>query len=168
MKAVGSTTEPHSQRGPPLFSYLCLPKAALGENNLVRVDLHKNIPQPGDGGAASVLILGLHVEVGQLGAWPALPGEEVGAGTLEVKEEAVEGVVMWISEHHAVQPRGALLVLGPAAGLLSCFLCANSQKELFSKSQALFLTFGVSSSSPTSTLSAWNAAGAVTNPRSVV
>uniref|UniRef100_A0A8C3EPW3 Uncharacterized protein n=1 Tax=Corvus moneduloides TaxID=1196302 RepID=A0A8C3EPW3_CORMO len=70
-------------------------------NNLVRVDLHKNIPQPGDGGAASVLILGLHVEVGQLGAWPALPGEEVGAGTLEVKEEAVEGVVMWISEHHA-------------------------------------------------------------------
>jgi len=67
----------------------------------VRVDLHKNIPQPGDGGAASVLVLGLHVEVGQMGTWPALSGEEVGAGTLEVKEEAVEGVVMWISEHHA-------------------------------------------------------------------
>uniref|UniRef100_A0A8C4XNK1 Uncharacterized protein n=1 Tax=Falco tinnunculus TaxID=100819 RepID=A0A8C4XNK1_FALTI len=54
-----------------------------------------------DGGAASVFILGLHVEVGQLGVWPALPGKEVGAGTLEVKEEAIEGVVMWISKHHA-------------------------------------------------------------------
>jgi len=82
-------------------SYLGFAKAALWEDNLVRVDLHKNVPQPGDGGAASVLILGLHVEVGQLGAWPALPGEEVGAGTLEVKEEAIEGVVVWISEHHA-------------------------------------------------------------------
>uniref|UniRef100_A0A8C4KHU8 Uncharacterized protein n=1 Tax=Dromaius novaehollandiae TaxID=8790 RepID=A0A8C4KHU8_DRONO len=56
---------------------------------------------PGDGGAASVLVLGLHVEVGQLGPWPALPGEEVGAGTLEVKEEAVERVVVGISKHHA-------------------------------------------------------------------
>uniref|UniRef100_A0A669Q500 Uncharacterized protein n=1 Tax=Phasianus colchicus TaxID=9054 RepID=A0A669Q500_PHACC len=84
-----------------MLSYLGFPKAALWEDNLMRVDLHKNVPQPGDGGAASVLILGLHVEVGQLGAWPALPGEEVGAGTLEVKEEAIEGVVVRISEHHA-------------------------------------------------------------------
>uniref|UniRef100_A0A8C0F109 Uncharacterized protein n=1 Tax=Bubo bubo TaxID=30461 RepID=A0A8C0F109_BUBBB len=79
----------------------------------------------GDGGAASVLVLGLHVEVGQLGAWPALPGEEVGAGTLEVKEEAVEGVVMWISEHHAgaALHRHALEELGLQ---LACFKGATS------------------------------------------
>lgn len=101
-QGIHETTIVVSPSGPDLASsYLGFPKAALWEDNLVRVDLHKNVPQPGDGGAASVLILGLHVEVGQLGAWPALPGEEVGAGTLEVKEEAIEGVVVWISEHHA-------------------------------------------------------------------
>uniref|UniRef100_A0A8C8ABY4 Uncharacterized protein n=1 Tax=Otus sunia TaxID=257818 RepID=A0A8C8ABY4_9STRI len=91
----------------------------------------------GDGGAASVLVLGLHVEVGQLGAWPALPGEEVGAGTLEVKEEAVEGVVMWISEHHAgaALHRHALEELGLQ---LACFKGATSYSFHFGHPPPIF------------------------------
>uniref|UniRef100_A0A803Y6D8 Uncharacterized protein n=1 Tax=Meleagris gallopavo TaxID=9103 RepID=A0A803Y6D8_MELGA len=94
---------------------------ALREDNLMRVDLHKNVPQPGDGGAASVLILGLHVEVGQLGAWPALPGEEVGAGTLEVKEEAIEGVVVHNVTQSVTQVLGfASVTCRESWGLCSC------------------------------------------------
>jgi len=63
--------------------------------------LHRHISEPRHRDHATVFILGLHAEVGQTRHLPAWPCQQVGAGSLEVVEEAVESVVVWIAEDHA-------------------------------------------------------------------
>lgn len=47
-----------------------------------------------------MFILGLHTEEGEAGSLQTLSGQQVGTGALEVEEEAIESVVVWLAEHH--------------------------------------------------------------------
>lgn len=75
-------------------------KAAFGNDNLVGVNLNRDVLQPGNCRSASVFILGFHAKERQVGSRPALPSQEVGARPLEVEEEAIKSVVVRVSKHH--------------------------------------------------------------------
>lgn len=76
------------------------------------VHLHCDVSKPGNGGSSTVLVFGLHTKEGQSHHFPAGPSQQVGAGALEVIEEAVEGVVMRIPEYHAGAGTCGLAVKG--------------------------------------------------------
>lgn len=76
------------------------------------VHLHCDISEPRDGGHPAVLVLSLHAEEGQPRQLPAGASQEVGAGSLEVIEEPIKGVVMGVSEHHTSAGSGGLAVKG--------------------------------------------------------
>lgn len=76
------------------------------------VHLHRDISKPRDIGHAAVLIFCLHAEEWQPCDLPAGSGQQVGAGSLEVIEEAVEGVVMWVAKHHASAGSCGLAIKG--------------------------------------------------------
>lgn len=48
-----------------------------------------------------MFILGLHTEEREAGSLQTLSGQQVGTGALEVEEEAVKSVVVWLPKHHA-------------------------------------------------------------------
>lgn len=77
------------------------------------VNLHSDISKPRNGGDTAVLIFGFHAEEGQPRNLPAGPGQQVGAGSLEVVEQAVEGVVMRVAKHHTSAGAGRLAIEGP-------------------------------------------------------
>ena len=87
------------------------------------VHLHSDVPQPGYGGHAAVLVLCLHAEEGQAGHLPAWPRKQIGAGALEVVEEAVKGMVVWVTENHAGAGARGLAVEGTLL-LLACLQLA--------------------------------------------
>lgn len=47
-----------------------------------------------------MFILGLHTEEGEAGSLQTLPGQQVGTRALEVEEEAIESVIVWLPKHH--------------------------------------------------------------------
>lgn len=77
-----------------------LPKAALGNDDFVRIDLNGDVLQPGDRRTTTILILSFHAKEGQAGSWPTLPGKQVGAGPLEMEKEAIKGMVVRVSKDH--------------------------------------------------------------------
>ena len=89
------------------------------------VHLHCHISEPRDRGHATVFILGLHAEVRQPYHLPAWPRQQVGTGSLEVIEEAIEGVVVWVTEDHAGAGADGLAVEGPLLLLTGLQLAAG-------------------------------------------
>lgn len=47
-----------------------------------------------------MFVFGLHAEEGEAGSLQTLSGQQVGTGALEVEEEAIKSVVVWLSKHH--------------------------------------------------------------------
>lgn len=92
--------------------YLNCSKAAFWQIYPMAVNVYSDISKPGHCGRAPILILGLHTKVGQPRGLPARPGQQVGAGPLEVVEEAVKCVVVGVSEHHAGAGACGLTVVG--------------------------------------------------------
>lgn len=77
------------------------------------VHLHCDISKPGNRGDPTVLIFGLYAEKRQPCHLPAGPRQQVGAGSLEVIEEAIEGVVMRVAKYHTSAGAGRLAVKSP-------------------------------------------------------
>lgn len=77
------------------------------------IHLHRDVSQPGDSSNPAVLVLSLHAEEGQPGHLPTGPSQQVGAGALEVIEEAVEGVVMGVPKDHTSAGASGLAIKGP-------------------------------------------------------
>lgn len=107
-------------------SHLDCPKAAFGQHDSVTIHLHRDISKPRNRGDSTVLIFGLHAEEGQPRNLPAGPSQQVGAGSLEVIEEAVEGVVMRVAKYHTSAGPGWLAVKGPLLLLAGLQLPARS------------------------------------------
>lgn len=84
-----------------------------------------------------MLILGLHAKEGEAGSLQTLSGQQVGAGALEVEEEAIESVVVRLPEHHACAGLHGAAVeelafgfahfVGAAGGLLTVDLIVEIQ-----------------------------------------
>ena len=47
-----------------------------------------------------MFVFGLHAEEGEAGSLQTLSGQQVGTGALEVEEEAIKSVVVWLPKHH--------------------------------------------------------------------
>lgn len=88
-------------------------KTSFRYHDSVAVHLHCDVSEPRHRRHAAVLIFGLHAKEGQPRNLPAGPSQQVGAGSLEVIEEAVEGVVMWVPEYHTGAGASGLAVESP-------------------------------------------------------
>ena len=83
------------------MSHLDFSVASFWNENLVAIHLHRELLHPGDSWPTPVFILGLHTEEGEAGSLQTLPGQQVGTRALEVEEEAIESVIVWLSKHYA-------------------------------------------------------------------
>lgn len=90
------------------------------------IHLHCDISKPRNRGDPTVLIFGLNAEEGQPHHLPAGPSQQIGAGSLEVIEEAIEGVVMRVPKYHTSAAAGRLTVKGPFLLLAGLQLPARS------------------------------------------
>lgn len=133
--------EPAPRPAPVVLPHLDFPVAPFGDEDLVAVHLHGELPQRGDGLAGPALILGLHAEEGEVGRPHAVPGQQVGTGALEMEDEAVEGAVVRLPEHHAGAGLhgaaggelafGLAHLVGAASGLLAVDLIVEVQAAAF-------------------------------------
>ncbi len=76
------------------------------------IHFHCDVSKPGNRGDTTVFIFGLHAKERQPGNLPTGPSQQVGAGSLEVVEEAVEGVVMRVTKDNTSAGAGWLAVKG--------------------------------------------------------
>lgn len=93
-------------------SHLDCSKTSFWQRNSVTIHLHCDVSKPGNRGSSTVLVFGLHTEEGQPCYLPAGPSQQVGAGPLEVIEEAIEGVIVGVSEYHTSAGASGLAVKG--------------------------------------------------------
>lgn len=105
------------------------------------VHLHRDISEPRDGGHPTILVLSLHTEEGQPRQLPAGASQEIGAGSLEVIEEPIKGVVVGVSEHHTSAGSGGLAVKGS-------FLLLTGLRLPTWSLLALHLVFNVEAAAP--------------------
>lgn len=101
-------------------------KTSFRYHDSVAIHLHRDVSEPRHRSHAAVLIFGLHAKEGQPRNLPAGPGQQVGAGSLEVIEKAIEGVVMWVPEYHTGAGTSGLAVKSPFLLLAGFQLPARS------------------------------------------